>query len=232
MIGINIKIENLAGVTKAIAAAAPKDFTPVMNQIGAQLKRITATAFRSQSDPTTGAAWPKTGPLALATRPGGGGAGKALRDTGVLFQSINGTPPVVTATSVSIGSNLIYAGIHQTGGTIRPRNSKFLAIPLTREARKAGSARRWLDQRKAAGKPGFFAGRAIMGYEDGKGTKGYGYVAHWALVSSVTIRARPYLGYSERDAVGFLQLIEQFVLGRVVSLLPPETRAGWMPKVD
>ena len=38
-------------------------------------------------------------------------------------------------------SDLPYAFIHETGGVIRPKRAKALAVPLTPEARKAGSPR-------------------------------------------------------------------------------------------
>ena len=38
-------------------------------------------------------------------------------------------------------SGLPYASIHETGGVIRPKRAKRLAIPLTPEARRAGSPR-------------------------------------------------------------------------------------------
>ena len=52
--------------------------------------------------------------------------GKPLVDTGTLRGSISEDSGNEHA---MVGTNLIYAAIHNFGGTIRPRNAKALAIP-------------------------------------------------------------------------------------------------------
>lgn len=52
---------------------------------------------------------------------------KILHNSGDLRKSIDRYP---TANSVAIGSNLIYARIHQFGGVIKPKNGKCLCIPV------------------------------------------------------------------------------------------------------
>lgn len=69
-----------------------------------------------------------------------GGSAIPLRDRGFLLASINGR---VGENGIAVGTNLEYAGIHNFGGTIVPKRTKFLAIPLTIEALRAGSPRRF-----------------------------------------------------------------------------------------
>ena len=59
------------------------------------------------------------------------GTAATLKKSGTLWQSIRST---ASATSVTIGSDRVYAAIHQLGGTtpahvIRPKNKKALAWP-------------------------------------------------------------------------------------------------------
>jgi phage gpG-like protein len=83
---------------------------------------------------------------------------------------------------VSVGPrNVSYAAIHEFGGTIRPVNAKYLAIPVTKAARYAGSPRRF------GGRLHFqtVAGGGALVDEDGD--------IQYSLKRSVTIPARPYV---------------------------------------
>lgn len=42
-------------------------------------------------------------------------------------------------TSVTVGSNLVYAAIQQLGGEVRPKSGKYLAIPATAGLRRSGT---------------------------------------------------------------------------------------------
>ena len=84
---------------------------PVMADIGAVLKDEARLRFIEQSSPE-GDAWQPLSTATLANKRRGKNA-KILRDTGVLMNSIaykSGTD------SVSVGSAVIYAAIHQFGG--------------------------------------------------------------------------------------------------------------------
>lgn len=75
-----------------------------------------------------------------------------------------------------------YALIHELGGVIEPKNSKFLAIPVTDLARKAGSPRNLVGLayvQSIKGQP------MLVDEESGE--------VHYILERSVTIPARPYL---------------------------------------
>lgn len=80
--------------------------------------------------------------------------------------------------AVDIGTNIEYGAVHEFGGTIRPKTSKYLAIPvgsLTGSPRKHSG----LKVRKTAN------GNLILVSASGQ--------VQYVLKSSVTIPARPYL---------------------------------------
>lgn len=52
---------------------------------------------------------------------------RILQDSGALRESIVKDP---RSNSVAVGSNLVYARIHQFGGVIRPKNGSCLCIPV------------------------------------------------------------------------------------------------------
>jgi phage gpG-like protein len=106
------------------------------------------------------------------------GAGKPLYDTGRLVASIRAR---VQGSTLTVGTNLAYAKVHQFGAVITPKKGRYLTIPLSVEAQRAGSPRRMNKLHRR--------GRALF---DAKGK------AHWALVLSVKIPARPYLGFGQK----------------------------------
>jgi len=178
----------ISGADKTAAALARIGAAmkrPLMLGLDAMMKDQVNRTFSRQADPVTGSPWKRTGPLALRNRPSGGG--QTLRATaGGLLDSIVSRAPMVTDTSVTIGTDKAYGPIHQTGGIVRPKTAKKLAIPLTREAVRAGSARRWMAQNQ---KKYFFTPNAICKREPGGRV-----VAHFARLDSSTIPMRRYLG--------------------------------------
>jgi phage gpG-like protein len=100
-----------------------------------------------------------------------------LIDTGALVNSISVS--VKTASkSVWIFSNMVYAAIHEFGGTIYPTNAKHLSVPLTATARDIGSPRNFPGELHMQGH--------TLADADGE--------PQYALVSAVEIPAEPYLG--------------------------------------
>ena len=85
-----------------------------MSAIGSFLETITRERFQSGQAPD-GTAW-KPSLRALIT------GGKTLLDTGRLVGSIVSE---ATDRSVEVGTNVIYAAIHQFGGTIRGKAGKL-----------------------------------------------------------------------------------------------------------
>lgn len=92
-----------AGLARLLAAA--RDLSEPMDDIGDALVASTRMRFERGIGPD-GARWPVS--AAAAAR-----AGQTLIDEGNLFRSIVHEP---SPDSVAVGSNLIYARIHQLGG--------------------------------------------------------------------------------------------------------------------
>lgn len=143
------------------------------------------------------------------------GGTKPLLDQGILRSSIWGRPETDGATA---GTSDKRAPLLHFGGTVRPKTAQFLAVPLTREAQNTGSPRNFP-------RPLFFVqsrrGNLIMaenpllaGSGHGKQKKrklnqyekllakrfeveGGGHlIPQYALLKSVTIPPRPFVGIS------------------------------------
>jgi phage gpG-like protein len=110
-------------------------------------------------------------------RPRGGD--KPLLDTGRLMASITGRS---SPTEIVVGTAHPAAPLHQFGGTVKPKRGKYLAIPLTREAQRAGSPRRMKGTKKVP----LFA-RKVEGR----------WVGHFILAKKAVVPARPFLGLSK-----------------------------------
>lgn len=113
---------DLAPFRDLLAAYRSKagDLTPLMSQIGMLLETSTRDRIQDTNVAPDGAAWPKS---FRAEQDGG----KTLHDSGRLAASIVNEPG---PNKVLVGSNVIYAGIHQTGGDIVPKNGDALAFGL------------------------------------------------------------------------------------------------------
>lgn len=90
------------------------DLSEPMNDIAAVLESATEGAFEAEADPVTGQAWQSLSDAYLKANP--------KRQGGKILQvSAGGLAASVTADSgdfwAAIGSNKIYAAIHQFGGT-------------------------------------------------------------------------------------------------------------------
>jgi len=104
----------------AVLQAAGEDLTPLMDAIGRVLVAGAQERIAVSNTDPDGIAWPES----LRVRETGG---RTLRDQGHLLASITSAPE---ARQVTIGSNLIYAGIHQVGGTIRAKGGGGLHFTL------------------------------------------------------------------------------------------------------
>ena len=106
MSGLSMKIESvqMEAVLNELAARMG-DLTPVMQTIGEIIVEQTDTAFETGVAPD-GKAWPASG-RALAS------GGQTLIDTAVLRNSIT---VQATENQVEVGTNVLYAAIHQLGG--------------------------------------------------------------------------------------------------------------------
>lgn len=166
------------------------DMSPAMRSLARVLKTGTQLRFRSARDPD-GEAWPRS---RRASEQGG----QTLSLSRRLRNSITSAS---TSTTASVGTNVLYAAIHQFGGVIRAKKGPFLAIPVTPQARSAGSPTRM---------PGLHVwqtlkGQFVMG--DDKGN------VHFLLRRQVSMPARPFLGASDADRVELLRVLREHLEG-------------------
>ncbi len=162
--------------------ANPQDF---LEDVGLALEGTTKKRFDEQSSPD-GSPWKPPSALTIYLRSGSKGGEKALQDTGALLSSIS---HFVESNVVHVGSGLIYARIHQEGGTISAKNAPALTIPLHPAARRMGYKR--LKEKglfKLPGKPVL-----ALPASDGSVTPMF------ALKKSVNIPQRKFLGLSQDD---------------------------------
>jgi phage virion morphogenesis protein len=99
--------------------AAADDLAPAMKRVGAAIEADTGRRFEEGAGPG-GTRWP---PSLRATLQGG----RTLVDRGRLSDSITYE---AGARSVRVGTNVIYAAIHQFGGTIRAKGGGRLGFRL------------------------------------------------------------------------------------------------------
>lgn len=137
--------------------AASEDLSGPMAEIGEALVSSTDRRFEEGRRPD-GTAWP---PSLRAIY----GGGQTLVDTATLRDSVTYEHD---ASSVRVGTNVLYAAIHQFGGRIEARGGKALVFALP----------------------------AGLG---------------WAVVQSVTIPARPFLGIDDEDEAEILDTLEDWL---------------------
>lgn len=95
------------------------NFSSLNKDIGEELVTQTMDRFDEQKDPD-GESWP----VSIRVSQSGG---ETLSDTGDLKGSIHAT---ADSESVAVGTNKIYAAIHQFGGPIRAKNAKYLKFNI------------------------------------------------------------------------------------------------------
>ena len=111
-----------------------KDLTPVFDEIGRRLMTSTDMRFKTGTGPD-GVPWKRSRAADERGFPGSvSRRGLTLVDTGRLRQSINRQ---ASKDEVLVGTNVVYAAIHQFGGktparTIRPKSRKALFWPGAR----------------------------------------------------------------------------------------------------
>ena len=205
------------GARDAFKRGADGIGAPLMKIIGVKLTEQVVRTFARGVDPVTGAKWKRTSPGALAIRASGGG--ETMKATGRLMRSLS-RPAKVTGKSARIGTGIRYAEAHQLGMTIRAKSGKSLAIPITREAARAGSCRRWWAQKESQGlKPFVLKGVVLLpnrAWTGGKNSQKKNTLldAHWVLKKSVNIPQRRFLGVGatygaeiEKTMAGFIEAL-------------------------
>lgn len=155
------------------AVSNPK---PMLDEIGARLELSVARRFETETGPT-GAAWT---PSRRAAREGG----KTLTETGRLNRSIT---RAVREREVLVGTNLVYAAIHQFGGEIK---------------QAARTQRLFIDDDRGE----FVSGRARRG--------GPQRIVDAALPArTIQFPARPFLGVSDDDRSAIIEIARRHIVG-------------------
>jgi len=119
MAGISIEVtaDDLVATGLDGIVARSADMTRAMESVGMMMQTSVRRRFEVGEDPD-GNPWP---PSLRALTEGG----RTLVDHGHLRDSVTYQ---ASAEGVRQGTNLVYARIHQLGGTIRPRNGRALAF--------------------------------------------------------------------------------------------------------
>lgn len=193
---------------------------PLLVAAGMKMQEQAVRTFRMARDPVTGAPWKAHAPATFST-------GRILQRSGRLLKSIVARRPAISGRTVAIGTNAAYGPIHQSGGTITAKGGKYLAVPVTDEARRVKSAhpaRAWIAKQgglKTKDNPG---GRAVFMWGS-SGPWGIGKVgrgkkaeptAHFVLKTSVKIPRRRFLGL-DAAMKSELEKIVAFALARLLS---------------
>lgn len=176
----------------------------VLKVAGLHISRsLSRTIREDKADPLTGKPWPRSSSFTLSNASVRGRTGKgALVDSGRLSRSVGAANRDIQGNRLTVSiSNPEYAAMMHYGGTQKAKNAKNLAIPLTREAYRSGSARRFMSSRKAfiyrakTGKRSLFVATA----EKVK------LALHFLLKPSVEIPARPFFAISRNRLAEIVQ---------------------------
>jgi len=145
---------------------------------------------------------PALAPLTVATRRKN--SSKPLNNSGRLLNSIRST---VTEKTVEVGSDLLYARIHEYGGTIKAKK-QFLWIPANQEVARYAETygvKATIDYLKKKYK--FWVGKKAAFIQTGKSAKSTKIA--FILKKSVTIPKRSYLRPQKDDEWVFSHAFEQ-----------------------
>lgn len=114
MVRVTVNAADLATRGLEAAAASGARTAPLMQAIANRVRNDAMLNFRR------GGVWPETWSQSRAARER---SGRTMMERGALRNSIHAR---ATATEAIIGTDLIYAAIHQFGGIIRPRRGQYL----------------------------------------------------------------------------------------------------------
>ena len=146
----------------------------MLDEIGARLELGVAQRFERETGPS-GRRWK---PSRRAARDGG----KTLTQTARLRQSITRS---VREREVLVGTNVVYAAIHQFGGAIK---------------QAARAQRLYIDDDRG----GFVSGRARHG--------GVQRIVDAAIPArAIRMPARPFLGVSDEDRTAILRIVQRYL---------------------
>jgi phage virion morphogenesis protein len=194
MAGASIKIvvddkDIAAGIARLVEAG--QDLAPVMDAIGGALLFSTQRRFEAQAGPDSGK-WAPFAPSTLKRVNPRRSPPQLLRDRGRLYDSLTF---IADDSSAEVGTNVVYAGIHQFGGEIsRPEREGSATFVYAAQ----GAGRTKKGQR--VGSKLRFANAATRAKS--KHTRDFIVPEH-----TIRIPARPYLGISEADKAEILAIL-------------------------
>lgn len=142
---------------------------------------------------------PKGDPWPALTWPRLEGGTDPLRNTGRLMASLD---TVIEGDTIVLFTNRIGAGLQNYGGVIVPKRAKFLTIPATLEAKRAGGARLFPQQLFPRINKAKTGGVLI----DGEG------IVQYYLTKKTTITAREFLGFSDETQTEILGILMDHIL--------------------
>jgi len=198
---VQIKIEGntriLAHALQGLARAA-QDLSPALGHIGEAMKTSTQNRILAGGPGPDGQSWPALSPGYLLIKKGPG----LLRESGQLLDTI--TWKLKGDQAVAIGSNKVYAAIHQFGGIIKL-------------GARSGSLRLRTDAkgqllRQGGGKGAIFAKKTHKRFVE----RVFESAAH-----EVTMPARPFLGMSLKDQDETLAIIREHLQRALENLKRP-----------
>lgn len=114
MISLDLRLEGMEAVDRALARLDPLPAAELMEGIARMVQEQTRRRIEGEKTAPSGAAW----------KPNRAGTSTLYR-SGELKRSID---YAVSGTTAIVGSGLVYAGIHQNGGTITPKKAKRLVF--------------------------------------------------------------------------------------------------------
>lgn len=204
---------NAIGVSKfADLVAKRPPFNTVIRKIMTTAKVLAVAGvhehFATQTAPD-GKRWK---PL---SHPRPDGSAVPLRDKGLLEGSVKGT---VNAAELILRASHPGARVHQFGAIITPKNAKMLSIPLTVEAKRYGSPRRFPKRRRLfvfTSK----AGNKLLAENVGNGKLTF----HYVLKDHVYIPPRPYIGFSDRTMKKIERVVADRFADSVATIFRPES---------
>lgn len=115
--GVRIELQGLSGVNAVLDRLANADLRPLLDALGSEVETQTRRRISEEKTAPDGAPWAPWSDAYAATRHGGQ---SLLQSEGHLLDSMH--YQVIGGDVVEVGSNLVYAAIHQFGGEEVGRN--------------------------------------------------------------------------------------------------------------
>lgn len=174
----------------------------IQNAISTALKKSEALVVHGIRESVAAGVSPDGKPLKALAHARHNGSRSPLNNTGQLVASVVASS---TSTTLTVGTSRVGAALHQNGGEIRPVNCKYLCIPATLEAERAGSPRMMDLHPRINSK----TGRGVMLDADG--------VVHFYMTTGpIIVPARPFIGFSTKTLAEVAQAVTTAIAKAVV----------------